>query len=685
MTQTTKTTKETTDEFTTTETQRETITNKEGLDNKSVQYSSHPDLSVTEKITDLDITPDTSEYGRQRSDSSSSSSSSEEGVYHIQQDPVDTEPGQRKLESIQELIEENQPQSSSGATSVGTSVNFEDEMMLGYSEGSLTSTESELVSQQSSPPSSMESSQHHSYETDQILERRSAENQDLAKVVSEALRTEKTTIDDDDQQFKAALKEFHRVADSMLNPEESQKSRAGSAGEPRDQVRSPSTERVEKFLTETKQQVSSDHQASQKAASGEASSNTQPLDTLAKELVDKALHNVMSEKEFQQTSTREKSEPPAAGQYTEHVEPRITQKTEQLRDLKLPSNEAMKPAETTEPQETEISAGDIAEAITSKEKDIDQSLEKMVDELVSEDSANVLSDERERHKSSIATGSSSDVELLTTRTEVISDLDESKHRPQTDEDIERISASMRKEHLKSKRTTTTISVYMKRTESHKTEVKANVVPGRATEQQSIEHSVRSQITVGSTTPKKQVKWDSSVDPASSSVPKEAQQQEEPLKTEAASASGLAESVTGAERAAEVGKPSASSDDLRTRNVKVTYKTYGTYQRTYEEKTFPAGSSIDSLQEWLNETRVKFKRSYLGHNAMQVEVTSKIKDCPDSRLQFAFDEGKTTRVKARESDATRASVVSPTFKQTSESLLADLKSAEAKADSDTPRV
>ncbi|WP_175404636.1 hypothetical protein, partial [Endozoicomonas atrinae] len=346
-------------------------------------------------------------------------------------------------------------------------------------------------------------------------------------------------------------------------------------------------------------------------------------------------------------------------------------------------------AETAGSKDPELvvgDAGDVAETIISKEKEIDQSLEKMVDELVSEDSANVLSDERERHKSSIATGSSSDVELLTTRTGVISDLDESKHRPQTDEDMERISASMRKEHLKSKRTTTTISVYMKRTESHKTEVKANVVPGRATEQQRIEHSVRSQITVGSTAPKKQVKWDSSVDPASSSVPKETQQQEEPLKTEAASASSLVEAIIGAEKAERVSTPSASSDDLRTRTVKVSYIAYGTTSRPYTEEKFQAGSSIKSIKEWLNNTRAKFKDTYLSRYPMQVEVISKIKGSPeDSKIQVSFTEAITKKVPMKEPDAPRTSAVSPTFEQCSRSLFSQLTEAETKSDKDTTRV
>ena len=780
MTQTTKTTKEKTDEFITTETQRETTTDKKGVDNQSDSHDSHPDLSVKEKITDLDI-PDTSEYVRQRSDSSSSSSASE-GEYHIPQDPVDTEPSHRKLENIQELLYEELQQSSSEASGVDSD-HIEDEDIARYSEGYLASMDSETRTQEFAL-SSMDSSLSLPAEADPDLmtqtimhraERKVDESevrgadrensgettidgkpqeavtqqgkmsllptvsastmegsqlqqssatldpadgvQDEQSVVREqtlarsGFSTEHRTIETEgSKEFFSALKTLEQEVLSEPDAESSQTAseepktlatepsterherflrttpskddakQSGIAGEePKTTATDQFIDRTEKFLTETKQQVSSDHQTFQKAASGNASDNTQPLDKLAEELVDKALHNVISEKEFQQTSTSEKSESPAAGQYTEHDEPRITQKTEQLRDLKLPSNEAMKPAETTELQETEFSAGDTAETITSKEKAMNQSLEKMVAELVSEDSDNDLSDERERHKSSIATGSSSDVKLSAAG--VTGDSDEFKFRPQTDEDMERVSASMRKEHLKSMRTTT-ISVYMTKTERHKTEVKANVIPGRATEQQSIEHSVRSQITVGSTAPRKQVKWASSVDPTS---PKETKQQEEPLKTETASASSLVESVIGAEKAEGVSTPSSSSDDLRTRTLEITHHWRGRDYSIHKE-TYPVGTTLEAINKVMDDEISKHKQSgtFKSNNPVGVELSSEVKGIHGSKRVHSFREGETKRVERQSSFATPASEIR-TVKDETSMLIEKLRKDEAESDSETTRV
>ena len=770
ITHTTKKTKETTDELTITETQRETTTDKEGLDNQSVQYDSNPDLSVTEKITDLDIS-DTSEYGRQRSDSSSSSSASEE-EYHIPQDPVDTEPGHRKLENISqgklenipELMDEEPHQSGDRKISGDSSIHFED--IQRYAEDDLGSVLDEPRHQRGTPSSaSMDSSLSLPAEADPdlmtqtIMRRTERKVDDLEVRGADREDSGETTIDDKSQeaitqqgkmsllptvststmegsqlqQSSATLDPADGVQDEQSVVSEQTLVRSGFSTEhrtvetegseelfsasktlerevhsgaessqtvseePKTLAAGQSIEQSERRLYKQLEQSRTGHIVSvelegSELAAGDTAETTSSIepdeDKMVTKFVDRALKKVLSEeRERHQMSTSEKSESLPAEQHIDHVEQRLTKHFEKQSDgFKVPIYEPVK-AETAGSKDPELvvgDAGDVAETITSKEKDMDQSLEKVVAELVSEDSDHVLSDERERHKSSIATGSSSDVELSAAR--VTGDSDEFKFRPQTDEEVERVSASMRKEYLKSKRTTTTVSIYMTKTESHKTELKANVVPGRATEQQSIEHSVRSQITVGSTAPKKQVKWASWVDPASSSASKETQQQEEPLKTEAASASSLVESVIGAEKAEGVSTPSSSSDDIRTRTVKVSYITYGTTSKPYAEEKFQAGSSIESLREWLNNTRAKFKDTYLSRYPMQVEVISKIKgSTEDSKIQVSFTEAITKKVPMKEPDAPRTSAVSPTFEKCSSALFSQLTEAETKSDKDTTRV
>ncbi|USE38518.1 hypothetical protein [Endozoicomonas sp. SCSIO W0465] len=289
--------------------------------------------------------------------------------------------------------------------------------------------------------------------------------------------------------------------------------------------------------------------------------------------------------------------------------------------------------------------------------------------------------EQECRQAATATGSSGNVQLPLTG--VMDDLEESVLRQQMDnDDIDHLSSSMRKESRRPKYTTT-ISIYMMQSKRDNAEEKTSVTSDRAPEKTDSEHSDRSEGAVVSTARKKQVRWAESVNSTHpSSVHQETRKQEESMRTESVSDTPLAESVIGAEKAARVGTPSASSDDLRTRTVKVSYKKSGNLQRQYKEKTFPEGSAIEELQQWLNDTRVLFEKSYLKGSPMQVEITSKIKGFPDSKLQVAFDEGKSTKVEAREDGTACASVDSPTFELCAASLFADLENAEAKSYADT---
>lgn len=301
----------------------------------------------------------------------------------------------------------------------------------------------------------------------------------------------------------------------------------------------------------------------------------------------------------------------------------------------------------------------------SEETDTARSLEKMVSELVSEDTDNVQPEEQESRQSSTTTGASGHTGLSATGTGSSA---ESEFRPKNEDDIQQISESVKKE-TASYRSTLTIYVT--------TVADPHLKPAKPPEIPGTEHSVDTQDTLVSTAQKKSVRWATSIEPDhSTSVHKETHKlPAEPLRTEEpAATSSPAESVIAAKKAATVGTPPESSDGLRTRTIKITYEKLGRHKDVYKQ-TFSPGTTLEVLQQRMNAQIRMFKRwGYKGQFPIRAEISSVIKGLPDSQKAFSFDEAGTRKAKLQ------GSAAKTDYEQEIASLFDKLKYAEAESDS-----
>ncbi|WBA83116.1 hypothetical protein [Endozoicomonas sp. GU-1] len=161
---------------------------------------------------------------------------------------------------------------------------------------------------------------------------------------------------------------------------------------------------------------------------------------------------------------------------------------------------------------------------------------------------------------------------------------------------------------------------------------------------------------------------------STSVQTETQKpQAEPLRTGSASISSAAKSVAGAKKAATVGTPSELSDGPRTRSIKITYEYRRRHYEVYKQ-TFSPDTPLDVIQQRVNAEISKFKSSgYKSQYPIRAEISSVIKDLPDSKRTMSVDVPGSRNVERQDSAAT------PAYEQKTASLLDQLKNAEAESD------
>ncbi|WP_422449343.1 MULTISPECIES: hypothetical protein [unclassified Endozoicomonas] len=250
-------------------------------------------------------------------------------------------------------------------------------------------------------------------------------------------------------------------------------------------------------------------------------------------------------------------------------------------------------------------------------------------------------------------------------------LAETQLSPKNEDDIQLTSESMQKEK----------PVYKKLTISVVSVANPHLKPAKKTpERLDTNQSTSAQDTIApkARNPKarkKSVRWAPSVEQHhSTSVQTETQKpQAEPSRTGSASISSPAKSVIGAKKAATVGTPSELSDGPRTRSIKITYEYRRRHYEVYKQ-TFSPDTPLDVIQQRVNAEISKFKNSgYKSQYPIRAELSSVIKDLPDSKRTMSVDVPGSRNVDRQDSAAT------PSYEQKTASLFDQLKNAEAESD------
>ena len=265
-------------------------------------------------------------------------------------------------------------------------------------------------------------------------------------------------------------------------------------------------------------------------------------------------------------------------------------------------------------------------------------------------------------QASTAPKSSSNTGLSATKTR---SLTEPEFHPKNEDDIKKTSQSKikKKPPFKKRHSGTHIL----------TKFMPCLAPAKPPESRGKDQSTSSQGTAVSADQKKSVKFATSVKPTRfTAIHKEAQKQmEASLNTESASASDPAEPVSGAEKTATVGKPSESSDVLRTRSIKIDFGLRGKYTQ-YHAETFSPGTTLEVIQKRMNDQIIKFKSSASYRNLFPIraEISSVVEGFPDSKISRSFDEVRAKKAKHQ------GSAHSPNYESKTASLFNQLKEAEA---------
>lgn len=245
-------------------------------------------------------------------------------------------------------------------------------------------------------------------------------------------------------------------------------------------------------------------------------------------------------------------------------------------------------------------------------------------------------------------------------------LAEAKLSPKNEDDIQLTSESVQKEKPAYK--TLTISVISVAT--------PHLKPAKKTpERLDTNQNTRAQDTVVPTARKKSVRWAAPVEqnPPSSVQTETQKPQAEPLRTGSASISSPAKPVIEAKKAATVGTPLPLSDGPRTRSIKITYEYRRRHYEIYKQ-TFSPDTTLEVIQQRMNAEISKFKSSgYKSQYPIRAEISSVIKDLPDSKRTISVDLPGTRHEEHQDSAATLP------YEQKTASLLDELKNAEAESD------